>query len=83
MKSNIEKHQFGFSFMNCTTGGQRVHSFWGTGNQEEAKKSAFDQARAYAARYERELNDKARARNRSMYAPSHISVQIVGCSLWR
>lgn len=78
------RHQFGFGFMRGDTGGQRVHSFWGTGtNIESCKKDAFESARAYAYQYECELNEKARARNRSMYAPSHIDVRIVNCSLWK
>lgn len=83
MKVQREKHQYGYSFMNTMTGGQKVHTFWGYGTKEEAKVSADQQARDYARRYEDELNEKARRRNRSPYAPSHISVQIVGCSFWR
>ena len=83
MKSNVEKHQYGYSFMNTMTGGQRVHTFWGYGTKEEAKVDTDRQAREYARRYENELNEKARRRNRYNYAPSHISVQIVGCSFWR
>ena len=83
MRTQIEKHLYGYSFMNTMTGGQRVHTFWGAGTKEEAKVSTDAQAREYARRYEEELNEKARRRNRSPYAPSHISVQIVGCSFWR
>ena len=83
MKSTCEKHQYGYSFMNTMTGGQKVRTFWGYGTKEEAKVSTDRQARDYAHRYEDELNEKARRRNRSPYAPSHISVQIVGCSFWR
>lgn len=80
----MERHQFGFSFMRQDTGGQRVHSFWGTGKDvEECRKSARDAAMRYASSYENELNEKARIKNRSNYAPSHIGVQIVGCSLWK
>lgn len=82
MKTKIEKHQYGYSFMNTMTGGQRVHAFWGTGTKEEAKVSTDRQAEAYAMRYEEELNEKARRRNRSNYAPSHITMRIVGCSFW-
>lgn len=86
MKNETEKHQFGFSFMRGDTGGQKVHSFWGDGDVETAKKDAFARAKCYAQSYERELNDKARAkaeRRGDRYAPSHIDVQIVNCSLWR
>ena len=55
----------------------------GYGTKEEAKVDTDRQAREYARRYENELNEKARQRNRYNYAPSHISVQIVGCSFWR
>ena len=78
-----EKPQYGYSFMNTMTGGQRAHSFWGFGTKEEAKIDTDKQAHEYARRYEEELNEKARRRNRSNYAPSHINVQIVGCSFWR
>ena len=78
-----EKHQYGYSFMNTMTGGQRVHSFWGFGTKEEAKIDTDKQAHEYACRYEKELNEKARQRNRSNYAPSYIHVQIVNCSFWR
>ena len=81
--NKIEKHQYGYSFMNCMTGCQRVHTFWGIGTKEEAKVSTDAQARAYATRYEEELNEKARRRNRSQYAPAYINVQIVNCSFWR
>lgn len=86
MKNEMEKHQFGFSFMRGDTGGQKVHSFWGFGDPETAKKDASARAKCYAQSYERELNDKARAkaeRRGDRYAPSHINVQIVNCSLWR
>lgn len=80
----MERHQFGFSFMRLDTGGQRVHSFWGTGKDvEECRKSAIEAARRYANTYETDLNEKARMRNRSRYAPSHIGVPIVNCSLWK
>ena len=69
--------------MNTMTGGQRVHSFWGFGTKEEAKIDTDKQAHEYARRYEEELNEKARRRNRSNYAPSYIHVQIVNCSFWR
>ena len=78
-----EKHQYGYSFMNTMTGGQRVHSFCGFGTKEEAKIDTDKQAHEYARRYEEELNEKARRRNRSNYAPSYIHVQIVNCSFWR
>ena len=78
-----EKHQYCYSFMNTMTGGQRVHSFWGFGTKEEAKIDTDKQAHEYARRYEEELNEKARQRNRSNYAPSYIHVQIVNCSFWR
>ena len=78
-----EKHQYGYSFMNTMTGGQRVHSFCGFGTKEEAKIDTDKQAHEYARRYEEELNEKARQRNRSNYAPSYIHVQIVNCSFWR
>ena len=78
-----EKHQYGYSFMNTMTGGQRVHSFWRFGTKEEAKIDTDKQAHEYARRYEEELNEKARQRNRSNYAPSYIHVQIVNCSFWR
>ena len=78
-----EKHQYGYSFMNTMTGGQRVHSFWGFGTKEEAKIDTDKQAHEYARRYEEELNEKARSRNPSNYAPSYIHVQIVNCSFWR
>ena len=54
MKSNVEKHQYGYSFMNTMTGGQRVHTFWGYGTKEEAKVDTDRQAREYARRYEDE-----------------------------
>ena len=69
--------------MNTMTGGQRVHSFWGFGTKEEAKIDTDKQAHEYARRYEEELNEKARQRNHSNYAPSYIHVQIVNCSFWR
>ena len=78
-----EKHQYCYSFMNTMTGGQRVHSFWGFGTKEEAKVDTDKQAHEYARRYEEELNEKARRRNHSNYAPSYINVQIVNCSFWR
>ena len=84
---NTIRHQYGFAFMRCDTGSQRVHSFWGSGTSEdECKAHAREQARDYASRYENELNEKARAKSRQRgdhYAPSHVNVQIVGCSLWR
>lgn len=86
MKNETEKHQFGFSFMRGDTGGQKVHSFWGYGDVDAAKADAFRQAKNYAQSYERELNDKARAkaeRRGDRYAPSRIDVQIVNCSLWQ
>ena len=86
MKNESEKHQFGFSFMRTDTGGQRVHSFWGYGDVETAKTKASESAKAYARSYESELNEKARQkaeRRGDRYAPSHIGVQIVNCSLWR
>jgi len=87
MDNTTARHQYGFSFMRCDTGGQRVHSFWGSGaSEEECKADAHAQARAYASKYENELNEKARAKSRQRgdhYAPSHINVRIVGCSLWR
>lgn len=79
-----ERHQFGFSFMRWDTGGQRMHTFWGDGADVDAcKKDAMNKAMAYANRYQDELNEKARRKNRSNYAPPRIRVQIVGCSLWR
>lgn len=82
----MEKHQYGFSFMRSDTGGQKVHSFWGFGDKDASKKDALERAKSYAQSYERELNDKARAkaeRRGDRFAPSHIDVQIVGCSFWR
>ena len=82
----MEKHQFGFSFMRGDTGGQRVKTFWGCGDVDAAKADALRQAKTYAYSYELELNDKARTKasyRGDRYAPSHIDVQIVGCSLWR
>ena len=79
-----EKHQYGYSFMNTMTGGQRVHSFWGFGTKEEAKIDTDKQAHEYACRHEKELNEKkTRQRNHSDYAPSYIHVQTVNCSFWR
>lgn len=81
------KHQFGFSFMRGDTGGQKVHSFWGTGEDVEAcKKEALRQANWFKESYECQINDKIRqkaAQRGERYAPSHVDVQIVGCSLWR
>lgn len=82
-KQQLEKHQYGFSFMNTMTGGQRVKTFWGFGDEEAAKVDARRQAEQYRRQYENELNEKARRRNTSCYAPSHISVSIVSCSFWR
>lgn len=82
----MEKHQFGFSFMRDDTGGQKVHSFWGLGDVETARKDAIIHAKTYANQYENELNAKARQKSLQRgdrYAPSHIGVQIVGCSLWK
>ncbi len=79
-----ERHQFGFSFMRWDTGGQRMHTFWGDGADfEDCKQNARAKAETYRCKYERDLNEKARLKNRSCYAPSPIRVQIVGCSLWR
>jgi len=81
------KHQYGFSFMRQDTGGQKVHSFWGYGDSEEScKQNAIEKARQFKESYEREINDKIRAKSErrgERYAPSHVGVQIVGCSLWR
>lgn len=81
--NNNEKHQFCFAFMNTYTGGQKTKTFWGNGDKEAAKAEALTQAKVYLRQYEQQLNAKARARNTSRYAPSHISVEIVGCSCWR
>ena len=86
MKNEMEKHQFGFGFMRNDTGGEKVHSFWGYGDVDTARKEAIEHAKTYARSYESELNEKARQkaeRRGDRYAPSHIGVQIVGCSLWR
>ena len=81
---STERHQFGFSFMRWDTGGQRMHTFWGSGaNVEACKRDARAKAETYRYKYENELNEKARRKNTSRYAPSPIQVQIVGCSLWR
>lgn len=86
MKTNIERHQFCFSFMRTDTGGQKTKTFWGNGDPETAKQECSAQARRYAVQYEDELNQKARdkaARRGDRYAPSHIGVQIVSNSMWR
>ena len=86
MKTNIERHQYCFSFMRSDTGGQKIKTFWGNGNPEAAKQDCLSQARRYASSYENELNQKARdkaAWRGDRYAPSHIKVDIVGNSMWR
>lgn len=86
MKTNIERHQYCFSFMRSDTGGQKIKTFWGNGNPEDAKLDCLSQARRYASSYENELNQKARdkaARRGDRYAPSHIGVQIVSNSMWQ
>ena len=86
MKTNIERHQYCFSFMRTDTGGQKIKTFWGNGDPEAAKQACLIQTRAYASTYENELNQKARdkaARRGERYAPSHIGVQIVSNSMWR
>lgn len=86
MKTNIERHQYCFSFMRTDTGGQKIKTFWGNGDHETARKDCFVQAARYAKVYESELNQKARdkvERRGERYAPSHIGVQIVGNSMWR
>ena len=85
-KPTPERHQFCFSFMRTDTGGQKIKTFWGNGDSETARKDCFVQAACYAKAYETELNQKARdkaERRGDRYAPSHISVQIVGNSMWR
>ena len=79
-KQQIEKHQYGFSFMNEMTGGQHVKEFWGIGDKETAKADAYLQAERYRQRYEDELNEKARCSNTSCCTSSHIGVSIVSCS---
>ena len=61
-----------------------MHTFWGDGADVEAcKRDARAKAETYRYKYENELNEKARRKNTSRYAPSRIQVEIVGCSLWR
>ena len=83
----MERHQFGFSFMRQDTGGQRVHSFWGSGKDREGcRLSALEAAKRYCYQYEQEINDKIRVkaeRRGDRYLPSHVGVQIVSCSFWR
>ena len=85
MKSDIERHQYCFSFMRSDTGGQKTKTFWGNGDPDTALVQARDQAQRYREDYESELNTKARdkARARGEYLPSHIRVDIVGRSMWR
>ena len=85
MKTQIEKHQYCFSFMRSDTGGQKTKTFWGDGNPDEALVQAREQAQRYRASYEDELNTKARdkAQARGEYRPSHIHVDIVSHSMWR
>lgn len=86
MKTNIERHQYCFSFMRSDTGGQKTKTFWGNGDPEAAKQDCLSQARRYASSYENELNQKARdkaARRGDRYSPSHINVDIVSNSMWR
>ena len=86
MKTNIERHQYCFSFMRSDTGGQKTKTFWGNDGPETAKQDCLSQAQHYASSYENELNQKARdkaSRRGDRYAPSHISVQIVSNSMWR
>ena len=82
----MERHQYGFGVMNGNTGGIRRKSFWGTGaTEEECRKDASRQAKAYAERLTDQAYEKACQRDRSGYKPSRCSYrfQVVGCTLWQ
>ena len=82
----MEKHQYGFAILNGCTGGTRRISFWGSGSTEdECKKAALSQAKAYAEKLTDQAYDKACRRERSNYRPSRSSYkfEVVGCSLWQ
>ena len=85
----MERHQYGFAVLNGNTGGCRRKSFWGTGtSEEECRKDAAHQARAYAERLSDQAYEKEKERGRrrgDCYAPSRecYKFQVVGCSLWK
>lgn len=85
----MEKHQYGFSFMNGNTGGCRTKSFWGNGaTEEECKKSAWEHAKVYNesltdAAYNKACNKAVRIGEYGMPSRESYKFQIVGCSKWQ
>lgn len=82
----MEKHQYGFSTMNCRTGSIKRKSFWGTGETEnDCLGNARGKANDYARDQAEQAYNKARMKDRSGYAPSRSSYefQVVGHSLWK
>lgn len=80
------QHQYGFDIMNFRTGGSKCKSFWGRGaTEDECLKDALRQAKQYAEQLTDKDYERARMRNREMYAPSRSSYEhrVVGHTLWR
>lgn len=82
-----EKHQFCYLFMRNDKGTMKRKTFWGCGDPETARADARRQAENYRYGYENDLNNKERLKPHSYkgirFAPSHISVSLLGGEMWQ